>query len=52
MEEYQSFEQEAESLFGTMRDATPEEIESIQSHLDRISKPTGFNIFDIIDGGE
>lgn len=52
MEEYQSFEKEAESLFGKMRESTPEEDESIQSYLDSISEPTGFNIFDILDGGE
>lgn len=36
----------AEKLFGTMRDATPEEQKSVEEHIDKISKPTEFNFFD------
>ena len=48
------FEQEAEQLFGKMRESTEHEKSQIQKHLDEISQPTGYNLFDMIDelGGE
>lgn len=43
---------EAEDLFGNMRDTTPEEQNSINSHIKNISVPTGVNIFDLLDSNE
>ena len=40
-------ENEANSLFGTMRDATKEELESVNRYIKSISKKTGVNFFDI-----
>lgn len=40
--------EEAKELFGTMRDATPEEQERIDNYLKNISTPTGVNIFNLI----
>ena len=48
------FEQEAEQLFGGMRETTEYENRQIHKHLNEISEPTGLNLFDMIDqsGGE
>ena len=43
------FEEEAEMLFGKMREATKEEQECIDKHLKNISEPTGVNLFDYLD---
>lgn len=40
-------EVEATSLFGTMRDATPEERASVNNYIKSISKDTGVNFFDL-----
>lgn len=40
--------EEANELFGKMRDATPEEQECIENYLKDISTPIGVNIFDLI----
>ena len=40
-------DREAISLFGDMREATPEEMESVNNYIDSISKDTGVNFFDI-----
>lgn len=37
----------AQELFGTMRDATKEERESVDNYIKSISKNTGVNFFDI-----
>jgi len=39
-------ETEAETLFGTMREATLEEQRNIRNNIERISVPTGFNFWD------
>ncbi|WP_426742768.1 hypothetical protein [Mediterraneibacter faecis] len=40
-------ENEAIELFGTMRDATSEERESVNKYIRNISKDTGVNFFDL-----
>lgn len=40
-------EKEANALFGEMRNATPEEQESINRYIKSISRDTGVNFFDI-----
>ena len=42
------FEEIAESLFGEMRDMTPEESKAHSEYISSISKPTGVNIFDLV----
>lgn len=37
------------TLFGETRDMTIEESEGYQSYLQRISKPTGFDVFSILE---
>ena len=44
-----TFEEEAEMLFGKMREATKEEQECISKHLKDISESTGVNLFDYLD---
>jgi len=46
---YKNIEQVAESLFGEMREMTPEESEAHNKYLSSISTPTGINIWDIIE---
>lgn len=46
---YKNIEQVAESLFGKMREMTPEESEAHSKYLSSISTPTGINIWDIIE---
>ena len=48
------FEQEAEQLFGKIRESSEAENHKVRKHLDDISEPTGYNLFDMIDelGGE
>ena len=31
-----------------MRDATPEEMQSVEEHIDSISKPTGVNFWEVV----
>lgn len=45
--EVSQLEAEATSLFGTMRDATPEEQESVNNYIKSISRKTGVNFFDL-----
>jgi DNA repair protein RadC len=40
-------ENEAFALFGTMRNASVKERESVEKYIKSISKPTGLNFFDI-----
>lgn len=40
-------EDEAKALFGTMRDATPEEQASVNSYIKSIAIDTGVNFFDL-----
>ena len=40
-------EKEANALFGTMRDATPEEQASVNKYIKSISKNTGVKFFDL-----
>lgn len=42
-------EELANSLFGEMRDITPEESKSVSDYISSISKPTGINIFDLMN---
>lgn len=42
------FEEVAESLFGEMRDTTPEESKALSDYISSISEPTGVNIFDLV----
>lgn len=44
--------EEAEELFGEMREATPEEQQSIDNYLKSISTPTGVNLFDLLEDNE
>lgn len=44
--------EEAEELFGEMREATPEEQQSIDNYLKSISTPTGVNLFDLLEDDE
>lgn len=46
---YKNIRQVAESLFGEMRDLTPEESEAHSRYISSISTPTGVNIWDILD---
>ena len=43
------FEEEAEMLFGKMREATKGEQECINKHLKDISEPTVVNLLDYLD---
>ena len=42
-------EELTEKLFGEMRDMTPEESKSVSDYISRTSKPTGVNIFDLMN---
>ena len=44
--------EEAEELFGNMRDATPEEQQRINEYIKSISIPTGVNLFDLLENNE
>lgn len=44
--------EEAEELFGKMRDATPEEQQIIDNYLKSISILTGVNLFDLLNNEE
>lgn len=44
---FSTLETEANSLFGIMRDATPEEQASVNKYIKSISKDTGVNFFDL-----
>ena len=44
--------EEAEELFGKMRDATPEEQQNIDEYIKSISIPTGVNLFDLLEDNE
>ena len=44
--------EEAEELFGKMRDATTEEQQNIDEYIKSISMPTGVNLFDLLDNEE
>ena len=44
--------EEAEELFGVMRDTTPEEQQSIDEYIKSISIPTGVNLFDLLEDNE
>ena len=46
------FEEIAEELFGEMRDMTPEESKAHSEYISSISKPTGINIWDLINDVE
>ena len=51
---FKRFEEDFYAIPGTMfienmRDATPEEQKSVQEYIDKISKPTGVNFYDVID---
>lgn len=37
------------NLFGEMRDLTPEESKAHSEYISSISKPTGINIWDLVD---
>lgn len=43
------FEEEAESLFGKMRELTKEESRNMDRYMKSISIPTGYNLFKIIE---
>lgn len=38
-----------EEWLGSMRDPTPEEWNSINNYIESISRPTGINMFDLMD---
>ena len=42
-------EELANSLFGEMRDVTPEESKGLSDYISKISKPTGVNIWDFVN---
>ena len=44
-------EELSNSLFGEMRDMTPEESEAHNRYISSISTPTGVNIWDLVDNG-
>lgn len=44
--------EEAEEIFGNMRDATPEEQQNIDEYIKSISTPTGVNLFDLLEDDE
>lgn len=44
--------EEAEELFGKMRDTTPEEQQNIDEYIKSISIPTGVNLFDLLEDNE
>ena len=44
-----SFDKIFEEWLSSMRDPTPEEWDSINNYIESISRPTGINIFDLID---
>lgn len=47
IKKYTRLEKEANALFGTMRDATPEEQASVNKYIKNISKNTGVKFFDL-----
>ena len=44
-------EELSNSLFGEIRDMTPEESEAHSRYISSISTPTGVNIWDLVDNG-
>lgn len=44
--------EEAEELFGNIREATPEEHQNIDKYIKSISIPTGVNLFDLLEDNE
>ena len=44
--------EEAEELFGNMRNATPEEQQSIDEYIKSISTPTDVNLFNLLEDNE
>lgn len=45
----QKLEEITNNLFGEMRDLTPEESKAHSEYISSISKPTGINIWDLVD---
>ena len=43
------FDKWFEEWINSMRDPTPEEWDHINNYIESISRPTGINIFDLID---
>lgn len=48
----QKLEEITNNLFGKMRDLTPEESKAHNEYISSISKPTGINIWDLVDDVE
>lgn len=44
-----NFDKWFEEWINSMRDPTPEEWDSINNYIESISRPTGINIFDLMD---
>ena len=44
-----NFDKIFEEWLNSMRDPTPEEWDSINNYIENISRPTGVNIFDLMD---
>lgn len=49
---FRSLRKESLELFGSMREATEEEIDSVRQYIDSISVDTGINVFDLMDKKE
>lgn len=45
----EDFDKIFEEWLSSMRDPTPEEWDHINKYIESISRPTGINIFDLID---
>lgn len=45
----ENFDKWFEEWLSSMRDPTPEEWDHINNYIESISRPTGINIFDLID---
>lgn len=43
------FDKIFDEWLSSMRDPTPEEWDSVNNYIESISRPTGINIFDLID---
>lgn len=47
-----NFDKIFEEWISSMRDPTPEEWDYVNNYIESISRPTGVNIFDLIDEHE
>jgi hypothetical protein len=47
--EYKALDEWYDFVVSSMRESTPEERQSIQENIDKISKPTGVNFWELLE---